>query len=57
MMWAKVYHRNRSAGRGATMGEVVLNNERDNFEVGRGFRLKKVFGLHYRNHEFDAFSD
>jgi LmbE family N-acetylglucosaminyl deacetylase len=42
------------AGRGATMGEVVLNNERDNFEVGRRLGLKKVFDLHYRNHEFDS---
>ena len=42
------------AGRGTTMGEVVLNNERDNFEVGRRLGLKKVFDLHYRNHEFDA---
>jgi len=42
------------AGRGATMGEVVFNNERDNFEVGRRLGLKKVFDLHYRNHEFDA---
>lgn len=42
------------AGRGATMGEVVLNNERDNYEVGRRLGLHKVFDLHYRNHEFDA---
>ena len=42
------------AGRGATMGEVVLNNERDNFEVARRMGLGKVFDLHYRNHEFDA---
>jgi LmbE family N-acetylglucosaminyl deacetylase len=42
------------AGRGATMGEVVLNNERDNFEVGRRLGLAKAFDLHYRNHEFDA---
>lgn len=42
------------AGRGATMGEVVLNNERDNREVGRRLGLSKVFDLHYRNHEFDS---
>jgi len=42
------------AGRGATVGEVVLNNERDNFEVARRLGLKKVFDLQYRNHEFDA---
>lgn len=42
------------AGRGNTMGEVVLNNEKDNFEVARLMGLKKVFDLHYRNHEMDA---
>ena len=42
------------AGAGATMGEVVLNNERDNLEVARRMGLGKVFDLHYRNHEFDA---
>ncbi len=31
-----------AAGRGATVGEVVLNNEKDNFEVARLFRLMKV---------------
>jgi LmbE family N-acetylglucosaminyl deacetylase len=42
------------AGRGRTMGEVVLNNERDNFEVARRLGLTKVFDLHYRNHEMDG---
>jgi LmbE family N-acetylglucosaminyl deacetylase len=42
------------AGRGATVGEVVLNNERDNFEVARRLGLTKTFDLQYRNHEFDA---
>lgn len=42
------------AGRGKTMGEVVLNNEKDNFEVARLMGLTKVFDLHYRNHEMDA---
>ena len=42
------------AGRGATTGEVVLNNERDNAEVANRLGLKKVFDLYYRNHEFDA---
>jgi LmbE family N-acetylglucosaminyl deacetylase len=42
------------AGRGATVGEVVLNNEKDNFEVARRMGLKKVFDLHYRNHRLDA---
>src|SRR5262245_56806450 len=42
------------AGRGATVGEVVINNERDNFEVAGRLGLQKVFDLNYRNHEFDA---
>src|SRR5207247_7568007 len=44
------------AGRGATMGEVVVNNEKDNFEVARRLGLKKAYDLNYRNHEFDAVS-
>jgi LmbE family N-acetylglucosaminyl deacetylase len=44
------------AGRGATMGEVVLNNERDNFEVARRMGLAKVFDLNYRNHLMDGIS-
>jgi len=43
-----------AAGRGATVGEVVLNNEKDNFEVARRLGLQKVFDLHYRNHRLDA---
>ena len=43
-----------AAGRGRTVGEVVLNNEKDNFEVARRLGLKKVFDLQYRNHEMDA---
>jgi LmbE family N-acetylglucosaminyl deacetylase len=42
------------AGGGNTMGEVVLNNEKDNFEVARIMGLMKIFDLHYRNHEMDA---
>ncbi|HYM11599.1 MAG TPA: PIG-L family deacetylase, partial [Bryobacterales bacterium] len=42
------------AGRGATVGEVVLNNEKDNFEVARRMGLHKVFDLHYRNHRLDS---
>ncbi len=44
------------AGRGATVGEVVLNNERDNFEVARRLGLGKVFDLHSRNHRMDEVS-
>ncbi len=42
------------AGRGATVGEVVRNNEVDNFEVARRLGLIRTFDLQYRNHEFDA---
>lgn len=42
------------AGRGATVGEVVRNNEADNYEVARRLGLSRTFDLHYRNHEFDA---
>jgi LmbE family N-acetylglucosaminyl deacetylase len=41
------------AGRGATTGEVVLNNERDNDAVAKVLGLKKVFNLNYRNHRMD----
>jgi LmbE family N-acetylglucosaminyl deacetylase len=41
------------AGSGATVGEVVLNNERDNFAIAKKMGLKKVFDLGYRNHMMD----
>jgi LmbE family N-acetylglucosaminyl deacetylase len=41
------------AGRGATTGEVIVNNERDNDAVARVLGLKKVFNLNYRNHRMD----
>ena len=41
------------AGRGATVGEVILNNERDNFAVAEKMGLKKVYDLGYRNHMMD----
>jgi LmbE family N-acetylglucosaminyl deacetylase len=44
------------AGSGATTGEVVLNNERDTFEVARRLGLKKVYDLNYRNHLMDGVS-
>ncbi|HEY2934846.1 MAG TPA: PIG-L family deacetylase [Acidobacteriota bacterium] len=44
------------AGRGATMAEVVLNNERDNDAVAKALGLKKVFNLNYRNHRMDDIS-
>jgi hypothetical protein len=44
------------AGRGATTGEVILNNEKDNFEVTRRMGLHKVFDLNNRNHRLDEVS-
>lgn len=41
------------AGRGATTGEVVLNNERDNEAVAKALGLTRVFNLNYRNHRMD----
>jgi LmbE family N-acetylglucosaminyl deacetylase len=41
------------AGRGATTGEIILNNERDNDEVAKALGLARVFNLHYRNHRMD----
>lgn len=41
------------AGRGATTGEVVLNNERDNDAVAKALGLQRVFNLNYRNHRMD----
>jgi LmbE family N-acetylglucosaminyl deacetylase len=41
------------AGRGATTGEVVLNNERDNDAVAKTLGLTKVINLNYRNHRMD----
>jgi LmbE family N-acetylglucosaminyl deacetylase len=41
------------AGRGATTGEVIVNNEKDNDEVARVLGLTKVFNLNYRNHRMD----
>jgi LmbE family N-acetylglucosaminyl deacetylase len=41
------------AGRGATMGEVILNNEKDNIAVAQKMGLKKVYDLGYRNHMMD----
>lgn len=41
------------AGLGATTGEVVLNNERDNDAVAKVLGLTRVFNLNYRNHRMD----
>ena len=37
-------------GTPGTVGDHVLGNERDNAEVARALRLKKVFDLNYPNH-------
>ena len=44
------------AGAGRTPGEVILNNERDNYEVARRLGLHKVYDLGYRNHLLDGVS-
>jgi LmbE family N-acetylglucosaminyl deacetylase len=41
------------AGRGATTGEIILNNERDNDAVAKALGLAKAFNLNYRNHGMD----
>ncbi len=42
------------AGRGDTVGEVILNNERDTFKVARRMGLDDVEFLGYRNHLMDG---
>ena len=44
------------AGQGDTLGEVVYNNERDNFKVAEMLGLTKVYDLGYRNHRMDNIS-
>ena len=44
------------AGTGRTTGEVILNNEKDNFEVARRMGLFKVLDLNQRNHRMDESS-
>ena len=41
------------AGSGATIGEVILNNEKDNAAVAGKMGLTKVYNLGYRNHMMD----
>ena len=45
-----------AAGKGNTMGERVLNNEKDNDEVARVLGLKKVYNLNYSNHRMDEYN-
>jgi LmbE family N-acetylglucosaminyl deacetylase len=44
------------AGRGASQGEVILNNEKDNEKVAKVLGLSKVYDLGYRNHRMDNIS-
>ncbi len=44
------------AGRGATQGEVILNNEKDNEKVAAALGLDKVYDLGYRNHRMNNIS-
>lgn len=44
------------AGRGATVGEVIYNNEKDNEKVAKALGLSKVYDLGYRNHRMDNIS-
>jgi LmbE family N-acetylglucosaminyl deacetylase len=39
-----------------TMGEAILNNERDNDAVAKALGLTKVFNFGYRNHQIDGIS-
>ena len=45
-----------AAGKGNTMGERVLNNERDNDEVAKVLGLKKAYSLNYSNHRMDEYN-
>ncbi|MGH7250071.1 MAG: PIG-L deacetylase family protein, partial [Minisyncoccia bacterium] len=44
------------AGSGKTIGEVVAENEKVNFEVARRMELTKTFDLGYPNHRLDEAS-
>ncbi len=45
-----------AAGAGASMGERVLNNEKDNEAVAKVLGLKKIYDLNYRNHRMDEYN-
>lgn len=45
-----------AAGRGATMGERVFNNEQDNEGVAKAMGLKKTYDLGYKNHRMDEYN-
>lgn len=45
-----------AAGGGGSMGERVLNNERDNEAVAKVLGLKKTYSLNYNNHRMDEYN-
>ncbi len=45
-----------AAGKGNSMGERVLNNEKDNEDLVKVFGLKKAYNLNYRNHRMDEYN-
>ncbi len=45
-----------AAGSGASMGERVFNNERDNNAVAKVLGLKKAYSLNYNNHRMDQYN-
>ena len=45
-----------AAGAGASMGERVLNNEKDNAEVAKVLGLKKTYDLNYSNHRMGEYN-
>ena len=45
-----------AAGAGASMGERVYNNEKDNEAVAKLLGLKKVYSLNYNNHRMDQYN-
>ena len=42
------------AGEGATIGEIVLKNEKDTLEAGKRMGLKETIFLNYPNHNMDG---
>jgi LmbE family N-acetylglucosaminyl deacetylase len=45
-----------AAGSGSSLGERVLNNERDNEAVAKVLGLKKTYDLNYQNHRMDEYN-
>jgi LmbE family N-acetylglucosaminyl deacetylase len=45
-----------AAGAGASMGERVFNNEKDNEAVAKVLGLKKTYSLNYNNHRMDQYN-